>query len=60
MNWGVAETRARPGLEWGEEWLWVEKSSGIEDIEVMEDMERLGMEEPRVVDTLGNLQLAWG
>ena len=57
MNWGVAETRARPGLEWGEEWLWVEKSSGIE---VMEDMERLGMEEPRVVDTLGNLQLAWG
>ena len=56
----MAETRARPGLEWGEEWLWVEKSSGIEDIEVMEDMERLGMEEPRVVDTLGNLQLAWG
>ena len=53
MYWGVADTRARPGLECGEEWPWVEKSSGIED------MERLGMEEPRVVDTLGNLQLAW-
>ena len=57
MYCGAADTRARPGLECGEEWPWVEKSSGIEDIE---DMERLGMEEPRVVDTLGNLQLAWG
>ena len=54
MYCGAADTRARPGLECGEEWPWVEKSSGIED------MERLGMEEPRVVDTLGNLQLAWG
>ena len=49
----MADTRALPGLEWGEVWPWVEKSSGIEGIE---DMERLGMEEPRVV---GNLQLAW-
>ena len=52
----MAGTRALPGLEWGEVWPWVEKSSGIEDIEVMEVMERLGIEEPRVV---GNLQLAW-
>ena len=54
MYWAVAGTSALPGLEWGEEWPWVEKSSGIEDMEVME---RLGMVEPRVV---GNLQLAWG
>ena len=48
----MAGTSALPGLEWGEVWPWVEKSSGIED---MDDMERLGMDEPRVV---GNLQLA--
>ena len=60
MYWGVADTRARPGLECGEEWPWVEKSSGIEDMVDIEDMEREGMEEPRVVDRLGNLQLAWG